>query len=88
MSVPVSGGQLVGLSGLGTPRGLTVECNSVHFSRHAIERMFQRSIPPDEIFECIQSGEIIANYPDDSLYQRTTIGIHARRAGSCVCCAG
>src|ERR1022692_3863791 len=51
MSVPVSGGQLVGLSGLGTPRGLTVECNSVHFSRHAIERMFQRSIPPDEIFE-------------------------------------
>jgi hypothetical protein len=68
MSVPVSGGQLVGLSGLGTPRGLTVECNSVHFSRHAIERMFQRSIPPDEIFECIRSGEVIANYPDDSPY--------------------
>jgi hypothetical protein len=68
MSVPVSGGQLVGLSGLGTPRGLTVECNSVHFSRHAIERMFQRSIPPDGIFECIRSGEVIANYPDDSPY--------------------
>ena len=30
--------------------------------------MFQRSIPPDEIFECIRSGEVIANYPDDSPY--------------------
>lgn len=45
-----------------------MDCSSVHFSRHAIERMFQRSIPPDEIFECIRSGEIIANYADDLPY--------------------
>ena len=33
-----------------------MDCKSVRYSRHAIERMFQRSIPPDEILECIHSG--------------------------------
>jgi len=45
-----------------------VDCHGVYFSRHAPERMFQRGVPPDEVIECIQSGEIIANYPDDSPY--------------------
>lgn len=45
-----------------------MDCSSVHFSRHAIERMFQRSVPPDVVFECIRSGGVIANYPDDSPY--------------------
>lgn len=45
-----------------------MECTTVRFSRHAIERMFQRSISPDEILECIRSGEVFANYPDDSPY--------------------
>jgi hypothetical protein len=45
-----------------------MDCHSIHFSRHAIERMFQRSIPPDGIFECIRSGEVIANYADDVPY--------------------
>jgi len=45
-----------------------MECTTVRFSRHAIERMFQRSISPDEILECIRSGDIIANYLDDSPY--------------------
>jgi len=45
-----------------------MDCNSVRYSRHAIERMFQRSIRPDEVAECIRLGEAIANYPDDSPY--------------------
>ena len=45
-----------------------MDCGSVSFSRHAIERMFQRSVSPDEILQCIRSGEVIANYPDDSPY--------------------
>lgn len=45
-----------------------MDCNSIRFSRHAIERMFQRSIRPDDVSACIRSGEAIANYPDDSPY--------------------
>jgi len=45
-----------------------MDCNSVRYSRHAIERMFQRSIRPDEVAECIRLGEAIASYPDDSPY--------------------
>jgi len=45
-----------------------MDCKGVRYSRHAIERMFQRSIRPDEIMEVIRSGEVIASYPDDSPY--------------------
>ena len=45
-----------------------MDCKSVRYSRHAIERMFQRSIRPDDVLACIRSGEAIANYPDDSPY--------------------
>lgn len=45
-----------------------MDCNRILYSRHAIERMFQRNIPPDEIIEVIRSGEVIASYPDDSPY--------------------
>ena len=50
-----------------------MDCKSVRYSRHAIERMFQRSIPPDDVLECIRSGEVIANYPDDSPYPSTLL---------------
>ena len=45
-----------------------MDCKSVRYSRHAIERIFQRAIPPDAILECIQSGEVIASYFDDAPY--------------------
>lgn len=35
------------------------------FSRHAIERMFQRSLRPEHIRESLAKGEVIADYPDD-----------------------
>ncbi|MDH4184850.1 MAG: DUF4258 domain-containing protein [Nitrospinota bacterium] len=42
-----------------------MECKSVYFSRHAIERMFQRSITPDDVLKIITDGEVIYEYTDD-----------------------
>jgi hypothetical protein len=43
-------------------------CRTLHFSRHALERMFQRGIPPDAVHALLNRGEIIATYPDDRPY--------------------
>lgn len=43
-----------------------MNCNSVIYSRHAIERMFQRAIAPEEVVAVLQSGETIASYPEDT----------------------
>jgi len=50
-----------------------MDCFSVYFSRHAIERMFQRSIPPDDVVQCIRTGEVVANYSDDLPYPSALI---------------
>ena len=43
-------------------------CQILHYSRHALERMFQRGISPDVIERIAQEGSIIATYPDDKPY--------------------
>lgn len=48
-------------------------CLTLHFSRHALERMFQRSIPPDAVHALLNRGEIIASYPDDRPYPSVLI---------------
>jgi len=45
-----------------------VQCNTLTFTRHAIERMFSRSIGVGEVAELIAKGEVIADYPDDAPY--------------------
>ena len=35
---------------------------------HALKRMFERSVTPDEVGAVLTKGETIANYPDDSPY--------------------
>jgi hypothetical protein len=35
------------------------------FSGHALGRMFQRAIRPDEVRAVVESGEAIEHYPDD-----------------------
>ena len=35
------------------------------FSRHARERMFERNIDTDQVFNCILSGSVIEEYSDD-----------------------
>jgi hypothetical protein len=42
-----------------------LECREIWFSRHAIERMFERGISPEVIRGVVESGEAIALYGDD-----------------------
>ncbi len=42
-----------------------MECNRILFSRHAVTRMFERSISRYEVQEVLQAGEVIEDYPDD-----------------------
>ena len=42
-----------------------MDCSSIVFSQHAFTRMFARSIPPELVTRAVNSGEIIAEYPDD-----------------------
>lgn len=42
-----------------------MDCKTIRFSRHAIERMFQRAVTPGAVAKIIANGEIIAMYPDD-----------------------
>ena len=36
------------------------------FRVHALQRMFQRSISPDDVSHAVATGESIADYPDDT----------------------
>ncbi|RMH96273.1 MAG: DUF4258 domain-containing protein [Calditrichaeota bacterium] len=45
-----------------------MDCKTVTFTRHAIERMFERAIAPKDVVELIVQGTIIADYPDDKPY--------------------
>lgn len=40
----------------------------LHYSRHALDRMFQRGISPEMVERIAQEGCIIATYPDDKPY--------------------
>jgi len=42
-----------------------MDCSAVRFTRHAFERMFERSVAPEAVVRIIREGEIIAAYPDD-----------------------
>jgi len=42
-----------------------MDCSAVRFTRHAFERMFERSVAPEAVMRIIKEGEIIASYPDD-----------------------
>ena len=54
-----------------------MDCKTLHFSRHAFERMFQRGIDPDAVAQIVSSGEVIADYPDDRPFPSTLIlGFH------------
>jgi hypothetical protein len=44
-----------------------VDCSSLVFSGHALQRMFARAITTDEVRDVISHGETIASYPDDML---------------------
>lgn len=55
-----------------------MKCRTLHYSRHAFERMFQRDISPDIVEQVIAEGEVIASYPDDKPYPSVLLlGSHA-----------
>lgn len=43
-----------------------MKCQEISFTRHAFERMFLRSINPDQIRDIVESGETIIEYSDDT----------------------
>ncbi|MFN0049623.1 MAG: DUF4258 domain-containing protein [Cytophagales bacterium] len=42
-----------------------MDCKSIIFSGHAIQKMFERNILVENIFELIQLAEIVKEYDDD-----------------------
>jgi len=50
-----------------------MDCDAISFSRHAIQRMFERAISPDEVRMALVTGEVIASYPDDAPYPSVLI---------------
>jgi hypothetical protein len=57
-----------------------VDCEAIRFSRHAIERMFKREIPPDVVRRVVVQGEVVADYPEDIPYPSVLmLGFQASR---------
>ena len=57
-----------------------MDCDAISFSRHAIQRMFERAISPEEVRMALVAGEVIADYPEDVPYPSVLIlGVVAGR---------
>jgi hypothetical protein len=50
-----------------------MDCEAISFSRHALQRMFERAINPAEVRAALVDGEVIADYPDDTPYHSMLI---------------
>jgi len=42
-----------------------MDCKTLHISRHAFERMFQRGVEPSVVARIVTDAQIIIDYPDD-----------------------
>ena len=42
-----------------------MDCSQVFFSGHALRRMFERALQPQDVLQVLRDGERIAEYPDD-----------------------
>jgi len=57
-----------------------MECRALVFSGHAVQRMFERGIDEAHVRQVVISGEVIADYPDDSPYpSRLLLGFVGER---------
>lgn len=50
-----------------------MDCKELSFTRHALERMFSRSITPEEVRLIVNNGEVIVEYPDDTPFPSTLL---------------
>lgn len=58
-----------------------MECKSLHFSRHAFERMFQRGIDPAAVARLVAEAAIVIEYPDDKPYPSALLlGFYGKQA--------
>lgn len=58
-----------------------MECKTLHFSRHAFERMFQRGIEPLAVARIVAEAETVIEYPDDKPYPSALLlGFHGEQA--------
>jgi len=47
------------------------------YRQHAVKRMYERGIAEDEVEHALISGEVIANYPNDTPYPSALLLGHA-----------
>ena len=45
-----------------------IKCQKVSFSGHAVQRMYERQISKLQVMSVVESGTIIAEYPNDTPY--------------------
>ncbi|MCK5232415.1 MAG: DUF4258 domain-containing protein [Desulfobulbaceae bacterium] len=45
-----------------------IKCKKISFSGHAVQRMYERRISKFQVMSVVESGAIIAEYPDDTPY--------------------
>lgn len=58
-----------------------MECKTLHFSRHAFERMFQRGINPEAVARIVAKAEIIFASPDDQPFPSALLlGFYGKQA--------
>ena len=50
-----------------------MDCEKFLFSGHALQRMFERRIPQDEVERIAREGEIVEAYPQDIPYSSQLI---------------
>ncbi len=66
-----------------------MECVRIVFSRHAVTRMFERSVPRTEVLDVLRAGEIIEEYADDDPFpSRLMLGLVGNRALHVVAAVG
>lgn len=58
-----------------------MKCKTLHFSRHAFERMFQRGVDPASVARIVAEAETIFEYPDDKPYPSALLlGFYGKQA--------
>ncbi len=45
-----------------------MKCEKIRLSRHALQRMFERAISPEDVRSVVTAGAVIERYPDDTPY--------------------
>lgn len=47
---------------------INLECRTIKFSGHALQRMFERKLNKDDILQVLSQHEVVASYEDDRPY--------------------